>query len=58
MKLLLQAVRFLRTLAGELSDESGYQRYLQRSGQPHSAQEWQAYSDRRHQRKYRNAKCC
>lgn len=47
-----------RGLARELSDENAYQRHLQLTGHRHSAAEWRAFSDRRHRRKYQNAKCC
>jgi hypothetical protein len=50
--------RTLRELARELSDENAYRRYLQAAGLAHSAQAWRAFSDQKHARKYRNAKCC
>lgn len=45
-------------LARELSDETAYQRHLQLTGHAHSAAEWRAFSDSRHRRRYRDAKCC
>lgn len=45
-------------LLRELSDENAYQRHLQLTGHVHSAAEWRTFSDRRHRRKYQNAKCC
>jgi hypothetical protein len=58
MSLLRKLWNFGRALARELSDESAYERHLQFTGRRHSAEEWRAFSDRRHQRKYQNAKCC
>jgi len=51
-------LRYVIELARELSDESGYQRHLERAGREHSAAEWKLFIDRRLQRKYQNAKCC
>jgi hypothetical protein len=50
--------RFLRELARELSDESGYARHLALVERPHSASEWRSFIDARHRRKYQNGKCC
>jgi hypothetical protein len=58
MKLARQFFRFWIALARELSDENAYARYLDRTGKPHSAAAWQCFIDRRHRRKYHNAKCC
>ena len=58
MKFLQRAARLLIALARELSDENGYRRFLQTSGRTHSGPEWRAYIDRRHRRKFQNAKCC
>jgi len=58
MKLLRKIFGLARGLARELSDESAYQRHLHATGRVHSRDEWKAFSDRRHRRKYRNAKCC
>lgn len=58
MTVLKDALRLLLGLARELSDENGYHRYLQNSGKLHSGDEWRAYIDRRHRRKFQNAKCC
>lgn len=55
MKRLL---RYLLALARELGDENAYARHLRMSGRPHSGEEWRVFSDRRHRRKYQNAKCC
>ena len=49
---------YLTALAGELSDQSAYRRYLERTGRTHCGSEWRNFSDGRHRRKYRNAKCC
>ncbi len=49
---------YIAALARELSDETAYARHLKLSGQPHSAAAWKAFSDRKHRRKYQNAKCC
>lgn len=58
MKLLRKIFDLVRGLARELSDENAYRRHLQVTGHVHSAAEWRAFSDRRHRRKYQNAKCC
>jgi hypothetical protein len=58
MKLLRKVFGFAYDLAHELSDENAYKRHLQLTGHSHSAAEWRAFSDRRHRRKYQNAKCC
>jgi hypothetical protein len=42
----------------EIADENGYARYLAATGKTHSGPEWRAYIDRRHNRKFKNAKCC
>jgi hypothetical protein len=58
MRLLRRLIELARGLARELSDESAYERHLRATGHTHSRVEWQAFSDRRSGRKYRNAKCC
>lgn len=58
MKTLYRAWELLRELLHELSDENAYARYLQSSGRTHSGREWRAFIDRRHGRKFKNAKCC
>ena len=58
MSLMRRVLSYLRALARELSDENAYARHLQITGHPHSASEWQTFSDRKHRRKYENAKCC
>ncbi len=58
MNRLRQAVQLLLALARELSDESGYHRYLQRTGKLHSGPEWRAYIDGKQRRKFQNPKCC
>lgn len=58
MMLLRSLLRLLGGLARELSDEGPYARYLARSGRAHSRSEWRSFIDRRHRRKYQNAKCC
>jgi hypothetical protein len=45
-------------LARELSDEAAYRRYLERARCEHSSEAWRTFIDRRHRRKYQNAKCC
>ena len=45
-------------LARELSDEAAYRRYLERAGCKPSSEAWRTFIDRRHRRKYQNAKCC
>lgn len=49
---------YVRSLARELSDETGYSRHLALVARPHSAAEWRLFIDERHRRKYQNAKCC
>jgi len=58
MKILRQGWELLQGLLRELSDENAYARYLQRSGRIHSGQEWRIFIDKRHGRKFKNAKCC
>jgi hypothetical protein len=58
MSIVRRLLRYLRALARELSDESGYRRHLARTGRAHSAAEWKLFIDRRLGRKYQNAKCC
>jgi hypothetical protein len=58
MNLLRQVVNYFVALARELSDESAYARHLQFTGHSHSAQEWRAFIDSKHKRKYQNPKCC
>lgn len=48
----------LHNLLKEIGDENAYQRHLKQVGRVHSAREWRAFSDAKHARKYRNAKCC
>lgn len=54
----MKFLHWLAALARELSDEAGYQRYLERNGFEASAEAWRSFIDRRHRRKYQNAKCC
>lgn len=54
----MKVFRWLIGLARELSDEAGYERYLERTGCAASPQAWRAFIDQRHRRKYQNAKCC
>ncbi|MBV8706453.1 MAG: putative selenoprotein [Acidobacteriaceae bacterium] len=58
MKILRQGWELLQGFLRELSDEGAYARYLQRSGRDHSGQEWRDFIDKRHGRKFKNAKCC
>lgn len=51
-------MRFIVSLARELSDENAYRRHLALAARPHSAAEWRLFIDERHRRKYQNAKCC
>jgi len=48
----------LWTLLRELADENAYRRYLYRSGQSHSAAEWQRFWESRLRSKYARPKCC
>ena len=58
MKRVMQVFRLFCSFLGELSDENGYARYLASTGKTHSGREWRAYIDRRHNGKFKNAKCC
>jgi hypothetical protein len=58
MTFIRRLFAYVAALARELSDETAYARHLQMTGHPPSAAEWRAFSDRRHRRKYENAKCC
>ncbi len=58
MKIVRRVLSYFVALARELSDESAYARHLAVTGHRHSAAEWRAFSDRKHRRKYENAKCC
>lgn len=58
MKVLKKVFKLARGLVRELSDENAYKRHLKLTGHAHSGAEWRLFSDRRHRRKYQNAKCC
>lgn len=58
MSALMRLLRFLRTLARELSDESAYERHLAWHRRVHSREEWKTFCDARLARKYQNGKCC
>jgi len=58
MSKLQQVFRLLVSLIREISDESAYERYLRNSGQQHSRETWRRFIDKRHSRKFKNAKCC
>ncbi len=58
MRVVRKLFGFFVNLARELGDENAYARYLQHSARSHSAAEWRRFIDRRHRRKYQNAKCC
>ena len=58
MTFLRKLLRLVVALARELSDENAYARYLSAIGHVHSPAEWRRFSEDRHGRKYRNAKCC
>ncbi len=58
MNFARKLLRYVLSLARELSDEGAYRRHLQWSGRVHSQAEWRSFIDRRHRRKYQNAKCC
>ncbi len=45
-------------LLREIGDENAYARHLATHGVPHSAAEWQKFSDERFSAKYQRAKCC
>jgi hypothetical protein len=58
MKQLKRFCALFRSFLREISDENGYARHLELTGKTHSGEEWRAYIDRRHNRKFKNAKCC
>ncbi len=58
MTIIRRIFTYVAALARELSDETAYAKHLQWTGHSHSAEEWRAFIDRKHQRKYQNAKCC
>ena len=58
MNVLRRVLSYVVALARELSDETAYARHLQLTGHPHSREEWRAFIDCKHKRKYQNAKCC
>lgn len=58
MKKLRRILELAASFLREVSDENAYARYLQANGKTHSGQEWRDYIDRRHSRKFKNAKCC
>jgi uncharacterized short protein YbdD (DUF466 family) len=58
MKIFCRLMAYLRELAKTLADEAAYQRYLEKTATPHSAQAWRTFSDARLKRKYQNGKCC
>lgn len=58
MSLVRKLLRYCISLSRELSDEGAYARYLESTGRTHSRSEWCVFIDRRHRRKYQNAKCC
>jgi hypothetical protein len=58
MRVAVSIVRLLRSLFQELSDESAYRRYLEKSGRSHSRSEWEHFTKDRYGRKYGNPKCC
>jgi hypothetical protein len=58
MTIIRRLFSYVVELARELSDETAYARHLRMTGHAHSPAEWKAFSDRKHKRKYENAKCC
>jgi len=58
MNSLCGLLAFVRGLLLELSDQGAYRRYLQRCGEPHSAQQWQRFTEGRYRKKFGKAKCC
>ena len=58
MNRLRYFVRILVGLARELSDESGYTRYLAHHGQEHSREQWRQFTEERLRSKYARPKCC
>jgi len=58
MTRLREIARLLAGILRELSDESAYQRHLERHGRPHSAGEWRRFSEARLREKYSRPKCC
>jgi hypothetical protein len=58
MTIIRRLFAYVAALARDLSDETAYAKHLQWTGRAHSAAEWRAFIDRKHQRKYQNVKCC
>ena len=58
MTRLREIARLLAGILRELSDESAYQRHLERRGCPPSAAEWRHFSDARLHTRYSHPKCC
>jgi len=58
MKAVRKLLSFFAALAREIGDENAYARHLEMTGRVHSGAEWRSFIDRRHRRKYQNAKCC
>lgn len=42
----------------EISDESAYQRHLDRHGREHTGQEYRRFAECRLRQKYQRARCC
>jgi hypothetical protein len=45
-------------LLRELADESAYQRRLEATGRPDSAEEWRRFTEERYQARSTQPKCC
>lgn len=58
MRRLQEFLRFVASLARELSDESAYERHLARCSREHSGEEWRKFFDAKLKRKYQQGKCC
>jgi hypothetical protein len=58
MRALLRLARFFCALAGELSDETAYKRFLAFHGREPSREEWLRFSEQRFRIRYTRAKCC
>ena len=57
-KSLRYAGRLVGGLLRELSDQNAYARHLATHGRPHSAEEWQRFSDTKMKAKFGRPKCC
>ena len=58
MKIFLRFLTGVLALAEELSDQTAYRRYLQRTSSIPSCAEWKKFTEHRYRKRFGNAKCC